>query len=79
MHLHLLDPEGAVETRVLTTPRGLADVSVSEKHVWSFYCIKSFCPLTTLEKTLQKDHICITIISDLYKVYAITAHKSMTD
>ena len=35
---HLLDPEGGVEARsrkatVLTTPRGLADVSVSENHV----------------------------------------------
>ena len=40
MHEHLLDPEGEVETqawktRVLTTPEGLADVSVSENHVWS--------------------------------------------
>ena len=38
LHYYLMDPEGGVETRarnakVLTTPRGLADVSVSETHV----------------------------------------------
>ena len=36
MHLHLLDVEiRDWKARVLTTPRGLADVSVSENHVWS--------------------------------------------
>ena len=53
MHQHLLDPNGDVETRawkarVLTTPRGLADVSVSENHVWSF------CHYKTLEKLYEK-------------------------
>ena len=27
--------------RILTTPRGLADVSVSENHVKRYYCIKA--------------------------------------
>ena len=50
--LHLLDLEGGVETRafkarVLSTPRGLADVSVPENNVGRYYCIKSFCPLKT--------------------------------
>ena len=43
-----------------------------------YYCIKSFCHLKTLEKRSKKVHIFFfTIISDLYKVTAIMARKSM--
>ena len=44
MHYHLLEHQGGVETqtrkaRVMTTPEGLADLSVSENH----YCrLRSF-------------------------------------
>ena len=48
---------------VLTTLRGLADVRVSENHVWLYYCIKSFCSLNILEKCFEKFNFYITIMT----------------
>ena len=61
-------PKGGVETRawkarVLTTPKGLADVSVSENHVWSLLLHKVIFSLENFGKTLLKVHFCITIIA----------------
>ena len=56
------------KARVLTTPRGLADVSVSEKNMFDrYYCIKSFSLEKFGKKPLRKVHFCITLM----------AHKSM--
>ena len=46
--------------RVLTTPRGLANVSVSENNVWSLLLHKVILSLKNFGKTLQKVHFCIT-------------------
>ena len=48
MQLHMLNPEGGVETKackvkVFTTHRGLADVSGLENMFDHYFCIKSFC------------------------------------
>ena len=56
---HLLPPEGGVETlprkaKVLTTPRGLVDINVSEKHVWSLLLHKIILSLKILEKRFIK-------------------------
>ena len=61
-------PEGGVETRAwkarfLTTPRGLADLSVSENNVWSFLLHKVILSLENFGKTLWKVHFCITIMA----------------
>ena len=55
--------------RVLTTPMGLTDVSLSEKNMFDrYYCIIAFCHLKTLEN-ISKSSFCITIM----------ARKSMKD
>ena len=51
------EPVGA---RLLTTPRGQADVSVSEAMLDRYYCIKSFCHFV---KTLRKVHFCVAIMA----------------
>ena len=59
--------EGGVETwtwkaRVLMTLRGLADVSVSENHVWSLLLHKVILSFESFRKTLRKVYFCITIM-----------------
>ena len=58
------DHEGDVETwalkaRVLPTPRGLADVNISENHVWLLILHKVIFTLENLGKTLQKVHFAL--------------------
>ena len=55
--------------RVLTIPRGLADVSASENHVLSLLLHKIILSLENFGKTIQKVHFCNLIM----------AHKSMKD
>ena len=55
--------------RVLTIPRGLADVSASESHVLSLLLHKIILSLENFGKTIQKVHFCNLIM----------AHKSMKD
>ena len=40
----------AWKQRVLMTPRDLADISLSENHVWSLLLHNVICHLTTMEK-----------------------------
>ena len=54
---HLLEHQGGVETqtreaRVMTTLRGLADISLSENH----YCIRSFSRLKTCNNVFEIEH-----------------------
>ena len=70
MHLHLLDPEGDVETRAwkarVWTTRGVHQMLMYQKTMFDrYYCIKSFCLLKTLEKRLRKVHFCITLMAHL--------------
>ena len=74
LFMHLLDPDGGVETRVwkaivLTTPRSLEDFSVSENYVWSLLSHKVILSLKKFGKTVRKFHFWI----------AILARKSMKD
>ena len=56
MHYHLLEYQGGVETQtikamVMTTLRGLADISLSENH----YCIRSISRLKTCNNVCEID------------------------
>ena len=60
--LHLLDLEGGVETRafkarVLSTPRGLADVSVPENNVWSLLLHKVILSLKNFRNKKCHKHV----------------------
>ena len=57
-----LEPEHG-KARLLTTPRDLADVSVSENHAWSLLLHKDIMSLENFGKMLRKVHFCITLMA----------------
>ena len=61
IHKHLLDPRVALKSRVLTMPKGLADLSVSKNMFDRYHCLKSFSE--NFGKTHRKVRFYIPIVT----------------